>query len=214
MSKFKVGDTVKFNSYGNDDIDIDITKTYIISCVNELNRFLLKQDPNKYSWYSASRFELVEPLDKEVPNILVSQILTQMDKDAVNISKEDYEVAADTAKVKYQDKPFLGHKEEPTPENSWDNFKPKKPNPFLEVTGSAIDEKKEDVVNNPSHYKTGKFEVIEIIEALKLDYTLGNAVKYISRAGKKDPKKEVEDLSKAVWYINRRIKNLKEKSNV
>ena len=67
-----------------------------------------------------------------------------------------------------------------------------------------------DPVNKPAHYTDGKIEVIEYIEDKKLGFCLGNAVKYISRAGKKDKNKEVEDLEKAIWYINRRIKELKE----
>ncbi len=69
--------------------------------------------------------------------------------------------------------------------------------------------KNNDVVNHPSHYTDGKIEVIEFIEDKKLGFCLGNAVKYISRAGKKNPEKEIEDLEKAIWYINRRIKELK-----
>ena len=65
-----------------------------------------------------------------------------------------------------------------------------------------------DMVNYPSHYTDGNIEVIDFIEDKKLNYHLGNAVKYISRAGKKDPEKEIEDLQKAVWYINREIQRL------
>ena len=64
----------------------------------------------------------------------------------------------------------------------------------------------DDPVNHPSHYTDGTIEVIDFIEDKQLGYHLGNAVKYISRAGKKDPSKEVEDLRKAVWYIERFIK--------
>lgn len=63
----------------------------------------------------------------------------------------------------------------------------------------------QDPVNHPSHYTSGKIEVIEYIEDQKLPYHLGNAVKYISRAGKKDPTKKSEDLEKAIWYIRRYI---------
>lgn len=63
----------------------------------------------------------------------------------------------------------------------------------------------DDPVNHPSHYTDGTIEVIDFIEDKKLPFHLGNAVKYISRAGKKDPSKEVEDLRKAVWYVNRYI---------
>lgn len=62
-----------------------------------------------------------------------------------------------------------------------------------------------DMVNHPSHYTDGKIEVIDFIEDKCLNYHRGNALKYLCRAGKKDPEKEVEDLQKAVWYINREI---------
>ncbi len=65
-----------------------------------------------------------------------------------------------------------------------------------------------DNVNHPSHYTDGSIEVINFIEDKRLNYHRGNAVKYICRAGKKDPAKEVEDLQKAVWYINREIQLL------
>lgn len=57
---------------------------------------------------------------------------------------------------------------------------------------------------NPSHYQ-GKIEVIDFIEDKGLDFHLGNAVKYIARAGKKDPDKILEDLKKARWYLDRAI---------
>lgn len=69
-----------------------------------------------------------------------------------------------------------------------------------------------DIVNHPSHYTDGKIEVIEFIEDKHLNYHRGNAIKYICRAGKKDPTKEIEDLQKAIWYINREIKNLKRRT--
>jgi len=62
-----------------------------------------------------------------------------------------------------------------------------------------------DNVNHPSHYTDGKIEVIDYIEDKKLGYHLGNACKYISRAGKKDAAKRIEDLQKAIWYISRQI---------
>ena len=66
-----------------------------------------------------------------------------------------------------------------------------------------------DMINHPSHYTDGKIEVIEFIEDKNLNYHKGNAIKYICRAGKKDPQKEIEDLQKAIWYINREIRNIK-----
>lgn len=65
-----------------------------------------------------------------------------------------------------------------------------------------------DVVNRPSHYADGKIEPIDYIEDKKLGFCLGNAVKYISRAGKKPGNDEITDLKKAIWYIERRIKEV------
>lgn len=71
-----------------------------------------------------------------------------------------------------------------------------------------------DPVNRPSHYTDGKIEVIDFIEDKKLGFCLGNAIKYIARAGKKNKDKEVEDLEKAIWYIKRRIKEIREESKI
>jgi hypothetical protein len=62
-----------------------------------------------------------------------------------------------------------------------------------------------DNVNHPSHYNAGNIEVIEAIEDWSLTFHTGNAVKYIARAGKKNPGKWVEDLEKAIWYLRRQI---------
>lgn len=71
-----------------------------------------------------------------------------------------------------------------------------------------------DNVNHPSHYTSGNIEVIDFIEDQKLDYHLGNAVKYIARAGKKDPDKFIEDLEKAIWYIKRKIETYNKDNNI
>lgn len=70
-------------------------------------------------------------------------------------------------------------------------------------------------VNNPEYYggKDNPYEAIKIIENCKLDFCLGNSVKYILRAGKKNKEKEVEDLQKAKWYLERKISQL-EKINL
>ena len=77
------------------------------------------------------------------------------------------------------------------------------------VFGDEV-EKSNDPVNRPSHYIDGKIEVIDFIEDKKLGFCLGNAIKYIARAGKKDPTKEREDIKKAIWYLNRYLKELEE----
>lgn len=58
-------------------------------------------------------------------------------------------------------------------------------------------------VNHPPHYNAGRFEVIDVIEDWKLGFSLGNAVKYISRADHKGT--ALQDLKKAAWYLAREI---------
>lgn len=84
------------------------------------------------------------------------------------------------------------------------------------IDGSNINnnQTRDDPVNHPSYYADGNIEVIDYIEDKNLDYHLGTAIKYISRAGKKreqgmtDKEKEIQDLQKAVWFINRKIEQL------
>jgi len=70
--------------------------------------------------------------------------------------------------------------------------------------------KKKELVNHPSHYNSGKIEAIEYIKDLGIaeDFCVGNAIKYIARAGRKDEKLNIQDLNKASWYINREIERL------
>lgn len=73
---------------------------------------------------------------------------------------------------------------------------------------------KKESVNHPSHYGGDTvYETIKVIRAWGLDFWSGNAVKYISRAGKKDPSKELEDLKKARWYLDDKIKQLESEHN-
>ena len=62
-------------------------------------------------------------------------------------------------------------------------------------------------INHPQHYGGSEniYEAIKVIEAWNLDFCLGNVVKYIARAGKKE--NEIEDLLKAKWYLDRKIKS-------
>lgn len=69
-------------------------------------------------------------------------------------------------------------------------------------------EEKNDPVNHPKHYTMGKIEVIHFIQDKKLNFARGNAVKYIVRAGIKDPEKEIEDLEKAIFYLRAEIEDI------
>lgn len=86
---------------------------------------------------------------------------------------------------------------------------------FLETL--LVEEIQQDAVNHPSHYNQYKgFEVIDVCEQLggpdgKSGFNLGNAFKYIARAGWKNPERRVEDLEKAAFYIQREIERLNQK---
>jgi hypothetical protein len=71
-------------------------------------------------------------------------------------------------------------------------------------------ENNKEMVNHPEHYGGSEnvYEAIKVIENWDLDFHLGNTVKYISRAGKKGVNKELEDLKKAKFYLDRKIENL------
>lgn len=64
----------------------------------------------------------------------------------------------------------------------------------------------QETVNHPAHYHAQSgVEVIEAIQAWDLCFALGNVVKYVARAGHKDPATRVEDLRKAQWYLARAL---------
>ena len=76
----------------------------------------------------------------------------------------------------------------------------------LEVNNTAS-----PAVNHPAHYNMGKLEVIDVIEAFDLNFSEGNALKYLLRYKFKNANRALqeEDLRKAIFYIERLIKNLK-----
>lgn len=78
----------------------------------------------------------------------------------------------------------------------------------------------EERVDHPEHYRPGVYEAINVIEAWDLNFSLGNAVKYISRCGLKksasldEKMKAAEDLRKAAWYCNREADRISQKKTV
>jgi hypothetical protein len=75
----------------------------------------------------------------------------------------------------------------------------------------TIDEDENSSVIHPKHYggKDNPYEAIKVIEAWDVGFNLGNTLKYISRAGKKD--NIIQDLEKALFYLDREIQNRKNK---
>ena len=76
------------------------------------------------------------------------------------------------------------------------------------------------MVNHPKHYggEDNPYEAIKVIEAWNLNFNLGNCLKYISRLGKKpngnlsNYEKILEDLEKALWYLQREIERFKKEA--
>jgi hypothetical protein len=85
-----------------------------------------------------------------------------------------------------------------------------------EIAGTPIDVSNRIIIVNdatrPNHYggKDSVYEVFNVLEAWKLDkdFYLGNVIKYLARAGKKNKTTEKEDLQKALVYLQRRIDSL------
>jgi hypothetical protein len=74
---------------------------------------------------------------------------------------------------------------------------------IVEEMPVTMHESEADSVNHPAHYKVGGIETIDFIEAKKLNYNMGNALKYIARADYKGNRKQ--DLEKAIWYLQREL---------
>lgn len=78
---------------------------------------------------------------------------------------------------------------------------------------NAIHFELDDPVSHPSHYTSGKIEVLDFITDQGFGYDLGQVIKYVSRAGKKDPAKYVEDLKKARFYLDHEISKYEGKND-
>jgi len=96
----------------------------------------------------------------------------------------------------------------PTQENSTESGPTLLPLPEESHVGKVFTST-HDVVNRPDHYHFSEFEPIKVIQAWDLSFALGNVVKYIARAGRKDSSKLIEDLEKAKKYLEFEIEHLR-----
>ena len=91
---------------------------------------------------------------------------------------------------------------------------------LIELTKQLVPDSYEEVIEsfyesnitNRYYDDDNTYEAIKVIEAWDLNFLLGNSIKHISRAGKNNSEQEKEDLLKAIWYLNRRIKNIEKES--
>lgn len=92
---------------------------------------------------------------------------------------------------------------------SMDNYSMFQKDLEAKVANKESKEDKEELINHPAHYAEGrKYEPIDVINDWGLNFNLGNAIKYISRAGRKDPNAILRDLKKARWYIDYELDRL------
>ena len=63
------------------------------------------------------------------------------------------------------------------------------------------------MAESPTHYTRGSIEVWDFIRDQGLNYFRGNAIKYICRAGFKSPQTEIEDLKKAIHYLENELQH-------
>lgn len=77
-----------------------------------------------------------------------------------------------------------------------------------EKTMRRFEEGRKETVNHPDHYNSRGIEVMDVIRAFDLSFSLGNVVKYVTRAGKKHKETYLEDLKKAKWYLDDEIRHV------
>lgn len=134
-----------------------------------------------------------------IDNSCVEGVLTRGKEYEVDVTLNEWNLMGETGLIKIldDDKDYTHYaKTRFILKEVWDEYK------------QAVKVEQDDKVNHPSHYTQGKYEVIEVIEDWNLGFNLGNAIKYIGRAGHKD--NIIQDLEKAKWYIEREIKRLKQ----
>lgn len=227
LSQCKFGDSTYMNEYMNEYVgkEATVTETYDSGLIK------LDIDGNEWNWREEV-LELIEDSEKKMRRI--DYILNSKDPIKVLVEEFDLDLKCcgchyyngcdicnancDVAFIEYlkqeievneSDLKYAGAEPIDTNVKDIDEQIDRK-----EVKEKVLDEVKEesvenDPVNHPSHYTDTNIEVIDYIEDKGFNFALGNAVKYISRAGKKDKNKTIQDLEKAEWYLNREIERLK-----
>lgn len=171
------------------------------------NVILLDVDSGLWSW-SENVLELVE--DEKVKMKRIDYILNSKDNIQAILDETvlDCDLCSASCKDCDGDCEFY-YKKYLNEEIEVDKSKLKLVEENIEVEEVKRDEEiVNDSVNHPSHYTDGRIEVMDFIEDKQLNFARGNVIKYVSRAGKKDPNKELEDLKKSMWYLKREIERL------
>jgi hypothetical protein len=138
--------------------------------------------------YKANKSEAIRKLHDLGHDQKEIHTMTNYSKPLINIVLRNYKKKAKKSKI---------IKAVTEVKQALDKIEMRRPKHRLQATET-------DLVNHPPHYRVGGVETIDFIEAKDLNYRLGNVVKYVSRAGKKDSD-PVQDLEKAAWYLQREI---------
>lgn len=97
-------------------------------------------------------------------------------------------------------------------EKMLDRFRAERAREYLqtECAGKRFEQKSQEkeTVNHPDHYNSRGIEVMDVIRAFDLSFSLGNVIKYVLRAGKKHKETYLEDLKKAKWYLDEEIRHV------
>ena len=72
---------------------------------------------------------------------------------------------------------------------------------------------REEEINHPDYYRSGGIEAIDFIDAHRLNFNLGNVIKYVTRAGHKEGEETLTALSKARWYLEHEIERIQKGEN-
>ena len=203
LSQCKFGGSIYINEYAGKEATV--TETYDSGLIQ------LDIDDGEWNW-SEGVLELIEDSEKKMRRI--DYVLNA--KDPIKVLVEEFDLGLDCCECHYDDEcdgisvncndGFIKYLEQEIEVNESD-LKDVDAEPIdISVEEESVEN---DPVNHPSHYTDTKIEVMDYIEDKGFNFALGNVIKYVSRAGRKDVDKTIEDLEKSRWYLNREIERLK-----
>lgn len=183
--------------------DGNITDVHFFRNITEQKMQLLEKVPTKYFVIGGKNiYEMFLPYCDKVYATLVSKTLTDADTFfPIKLLENNYWIKSEIS-------PYYNYNDTAFRFITYEKNSVKQPDKSSESHAYSDPVYGHDAVKNPSHYCGVKYEVIDLIEDYGLCYCLGNVAKYICRAGKKypgDKQKELQDLNKAKWYLDRRI---------
>ena len=166
------------------------------------------------TWEEAAYWFLENAHEKLTPNGIFSFFNNpHNDFDGLHMIKSNYDICKSWGDIEFEE--VIIDKIDLESNHYWESSWKKYYCPIIKKKKTEEMTNSKEWVKNPSHYGgvENPYEVIKVCESWELDKDayLFNVVKYVARAGKKDPTKEMEDLKKAAFYLDRKIKNLEKK---